>query len=97
MSIILSNFLIGISHLLMSNVRNTMLGMAPKKFYVVFNGREPGIYNLWPKCHLQVNGYKRALHCSYCSTLEDARINVEQFNEKIKNREASSKQKGGEK
>lgn len=35
------------------------------KFYVVFEGREPGIYDNWIECEKQVKGYKGAKFKSY--------------------------------
>nr|WP_256497984.1 RNase H1/viroplasmin domain-containing protein [Sinobaca sp. H24] len=34
--------------------------MAKTKFYVVWKGRKPGIYNTWPECQKQVKGYPGA-------------------------------------
>ncbi|XP_015940698.1 uncharacterized protein LOC107466225 [Arachis duranensis] len=42
-----------------------------KKFYVVFKGRVPGIYDNWPACQLQVDGFSGNLHQSY-SNFQDA-------------------------
>ncbi|MBO8589784.1 RNase H1/viroplasmin domain-containing protein, partial [Staphylococcus aureus] len=36
-----------------------------EKYYVVYNGREPGIYNSWPECHQQVDRYSSNCHRSY--------------------------------
>ncbi|KAJ1396728.1 Ribosomal protein L9/RNase H1, N-terminal [Sesbania bispinosa] len=35
------------------------------KFYVVFEGRSPGIYDLWIDYHAQVSGFKLNMHKSY--------------------------------
>ena len=45
--------------------------MAKKKFYVVWRGVEPGIYDNWAACKAQVNGYDEARYKSF-STLEEA-------------------------
>ena len=45
--------------------------MAKKKFYVVKNGKVPGIYDNWPDCQAQVNGFSGAIYKSF-STIEDA-------------------------
>ncbi len=41
------------------------------KFYVVWIGVEPGIYNSWADCSLQINGYKGAQYKSF-DTLKEA-------------------------
>ena len=35
------------------------------KWYVVFHGRQPGVYNDWPTCNDQVIGFKRASFKSF--------------------------------
>lgn len=45
--------------------------MVNKKFYVVWNGRNPGIYQTWKECQLQIAGFKSARFKSF-PTLEDA-------------------------
>jgi ATP-dependent DNA helicase PIF1 len=40
------------------------------KTYVVFKGRNPGVYSSWPECEAQVKGYSGAVHKSY--TTEEA-------------------------
>ncbi|MDD4054322.1 MAG: ribonuclease H family protein [Bacteroides sp.] len=42
-----------------------------RKFYVVWIGVEPGIYNSWADCYLQINGYKGAQYKSF-DTLKEA-------------------------
>ena len=42
-----------------------------RKFYVVWIGVEPGIYNSWADCSLQINGYKGAQYKSF-DTLKEA-------------------------
>ena len=44
-----------------------------KTVYVVFKGRQLGIYNSWPECQEQVNGYRDNLYQSY-PTLEEAEV-----------------------
>lgn len=41
-----------------------------KKWYVVWKGRNPGIYETWDECSDQVNGYKRSQHKAYSSEQE---------------------------
>ena len=45
--------------------------MAQKKFYVVWKGVKPGIYNSWDDCKSQVSGFENALYKSF-PTLEEA-------------------------
>lgn len=46
--------------------------MAKKKFYVVWKGVKPGIYDSWDDCKAQVSGFENALYKSFAS-LEEAR------------------------
>ncbi len=43
----------------------------PKKYYVVWQGREPGIYNSWEDCERQVKGVEGAVYKSF-KTQEEA-------------------------
>ena len=45
--------------------------MVKSKFYVVWTGKNPGIYNTWEECKKQVEGEKNARYKSY-PTLEEA-------------------------
>lgn len=45
--------------------------MGKKRFYVVWNGLEPGIYNTWDECQAQIKGVKQALYKAF-DTLEEA-------------------------
>ena len=38
-----------------------------QRVYVVFTGRQPGIYHSWPECHKQVNQFPGACYQSYDS------------------------------
>jgi ribonuclease HI len=40
------------------------------KFYVVWQGKKPGIYSSWPECQDQINGVKTALYKSFESKAE---------------------------
>ena len=51
--------------------------MTKKKFYVVWNGVHPGIYDNWEDCKLQVFGYENAQYKSF-ETLSEAREAYEQ-------------------
>lgn len=44
--------------------------MAKSKFYVVWEGHQPGIYSSWPECQKQTSGYKDAKYKSYESRSE---------------------------
>lgn len=46
--------------------------MAKKKFYVVWDGWEPGIYNSWDDCKKMIKNYKSAKYKSF-KTLEEAK------------------------
>ncbi len=44
--------------------------MAKKKYYVIWEGHEPGIYDNWPEAKRQVNGYEGARYKSFKSKEE---------------------------
>lgn len=46
--------------------------MERRKYYVVWNGYAPGIYDSWEECRLQIEGYKDAKYKSFPS--EDAAV-----------------------
>ncbi|MDR0428372.1 MAG: ribonuclease H family protein [Dysgonamonadaceae bacterium] len=41
--------------------------MAKGKWYVVWNGVEPGIYDSWEECRKQISGFDKALYKSFAS------------------------------
>ena len=45
--------------------------MAKKRYYVVWNGVEPGIYSTWQECEAQIKGVKQTLYKSF-DTIEEA-------------------------
>lgn len=45
--------------------------MARRKFYVVWEGLSPGIYDSWEECHAQVNGFKGARYKAF-NSIEEA-------------------------
>lgn len=45
--------------------------MKVKKFYVVWNGRTPGVYETWNDCKAQVDGFENAKYKSF-ESLEEA-------------------------
>jgi ribonuclease HI len=44
--------------------------MAKNKFFVVWDGREPGIYRSWNECKKQVDGYPSALYKGFATEAE---------------------------
>jgi ribonuclease HI len=44
--------------------------MAKKKFYVVWKGQNPGVYDNWTDCQLQIKGYPGAVYKSFGSRAE---------------------------
>jgi ribonuclease HI len=61
--------------------------VAKKKFYVVWNGVHPGIYDNWGDCKLQVFGFENAQYKSF-ETLEEAREAYEQGNIKYRQKKS---------
>ena len=47
--------------------------MAKKRFYVVWNGVQPGIYSTWEECQVQIKGIKHALYKAFDSLAEAER------------------------
>lgn len=47
--------------------------MAKKRFYVVWNGVQPGIYSTWEECQTQIKGIKQALYKAFDSLAEAER------------------------
>ena len=47
--------------------------MAKKKYYVVWQGVNPGIYEEWRECQAQIKGYEGALYKSFDSREEAER------------------------
>ena len=45
--------------------------MAKKRYYVVWNGLQPGIYTSWEECQTQIKGAKQALYKAF-DTLAEA-------------------------
>lgn len=39
--------------------------MAKQKFYVVWKGKNPGVYNTWDDCKKQIEGYPEAVYKSF--------------------------------
>lgn len=47
--------------------------MAKQKYYVVWNGREPGVYDNWTDCEEQILNFPGAKYKSYSSSAEAAK------------------------
>ena len=45
--------------------------MAKKPVYAVFRGRKTGVFNSWPDCHEQVDGFKGASYQKF-KTVDEA-------------------------
>lgn len=61
------------------------------KYYVVWKGRKPGIYDVWEKCQQQVEGVKGALFKSF-DTIEEA---CEAYTQKVVEEALDSKTNDG--
>ena len=62
-----------------------------KKWYVVYEGRDPGVYEYWEDCLKQVNNFEGNNHKSYKSKAEaEARYLNHLFVEERKNRMKSN-------
>lgn len=71
--------------------------MAKRKFYGVYKGRKPGVYNTWDECKRQVDGFKAPVYKSFFSKEEAVHFSKtgKELNPKKKtesNRQGSSKQ-----
>jgi ribonuclease HI len=60
--------------------------MAKQKFYVVWRGRKPGIYESWEECREQVLGFKDAVYKSFPTKREAE----ERYKEPIKKTDKAS-------
>ena len=47
--------------------------MGKKRYYVVWKGLVPGVYDTWDECQAQINGVKQALYKSFASLAEAER------------------------
>lgn len=63
--------------------------MSKAKFYVVWKGRKPGIYNSWPECQAQVMGLEKALYKSF-TTRKEAEAAFKQNPWSVMNKKAKS-------
>ena len=47
--------------------------MGKKRYYVVWNGLVPGVYDTWDDCQTQIKGVKQALYKSFATLAEAER------------------------
>jgi ribonuclease HI len=47
--------------------------MSKKRYYVVWKGLVPGVYDTWDECQAQINGVKQALYKSFATLAEAER------------------------
>lgn len=47
--------------------------MGKKRYYVVWNGLVPGVYDTWDECQTQIKGVKQALYKSFATLAEAER------------------------
>lgn len=47
--------------------------MGKKRYYVVWNGLAPGVYDTWDECQAQIKGVKQALYKSFATLAEAER------------------------
>lgn len=45
--------------------------MQDKKYYIVWEGKNPGVYNSWDECKAEVHGYPKAKYKSYKGISEE--------------------------
>lgn len=64
--------------------------MSKPKFYVVWKGNKPGIYNTWSECQEQIFGYKDALYKSF-KTLKEAETAYQQNPWTVLNKSSNKK------
>jgi ribonuclease HI len=57
--------------------------MAKKKYYVVWEGLTPGIYDSWAKCQAQIKGYPSAKYKSFKSKAEAEAAFYDSFGDHI--------------
>ena len=66
-----------------------------RKFYVVWEGREPGVYDSWDDCWEQVDGYPDAKYKAFDSqtaateAYREGTIDIENFLKKLKERKSA--------
>lgn len=61
----------------------TILTMAKKKYYVVWQGHKPGIYDNWATCQQQIKNYPQAKYKSFKSLDEAKEAYASSFNDYI--------------
>ncbi len=63
-----------------------------KKYYVVWQGNQPGIYNSWTECQLQIKGYPDAKYKSFLSLEEAEKAFHGNYNDAISKGEKNKKE-----
>ena len=51
--------------------------MAKKPVYAVFRGRKTGVFNSWPDCHEQVDGFKVLLTRNLIRWMKHMKLSVQ--------------------
>lgn len=64
-----------------------------QKYYVVWQGVEPGIYDSWAKCQQQIKGYPNAKYKSYTSEAEAERAFRSSYNDEFAKKKATTTKK----
>lgn len=54
-----------------ARIFSVLYDMAKKSVYAVFKGRKTGVFNSWPDCHEQVDGFKGASYQRF-NTVDEA-------------------------
>lgn len=70
--------------------------MAPKKWYVVWQGRAPGIYETWQECKEQIEGFPMAKYKGYTSLEQAQEAYEDGYEAYVQNRYESSVMGGGQ-
>jgi ribonuclease HI len=63
-----------------------------KKYYVVWQGNQPGIYNSWTECQLQIKGYPDAKYKSFPSLEEAEKAFYSDYSDAINKGEKNKKE-----
>jgi ribonuclease HI len=64
--------------------------MAGKKWYVVWKGIEPGVYETWPECKQQIDGFEGARYKSFETQIQAVEAFRSDFRKYIENKKPSS-------
>ena len=66
--------------------------MKKKKYYVVWEGRRPGVYEEWSECLQQIEGYQGARYKSFPTIIAAEKAYEGNFREYIRNQSPSAQQ-----